>query len=92
MHRAARTRYSGRTLDPRREPLFEVKILYREPLHELWSESTSRPPFVARYGRIEANSHREAVRIAEMRFESTARESQVRWHRQVVEVRVRPQG
>jgi len=77
---------------PRREPLFEVKIMYREPLFELWSGREPGSPFVARYCSIEAGSHREAVRIAETRFHRTARDSQVRWHREVVEVRVRPQA
>jgi len=72
--------------------LFEVRILYREPLFDLWSGRKPGSPFVARYRGIEAGSHREAVRIAETRFESTARESQVRWHREVIEVLVRPQG
>ena len=72
--------------------MFEVKILYREPLHELWSGRPTGAPFVARYRGIEADSHREAVRIAEKRFKTTALESQVRWPRVVLEVRVRPQG
>lgn len=72
--------------------MFEVKILYREPLHELWSGGVPETPFVARYRSIEADGHREAARIAETRFETIARDSQVRWPRVVLEVRVRPQG
>lgn len=72
--------------------MFEVKILYREPMHEVWSGGAPRAPFVARYPGIEAASHREAVRIAETRFEAIAADSQVRWPRVVLEVRVRPQG
>ena len=72
--------------------MFDVKILYREPLNELWSERVPEAPFVARYRSIEADSHREAARIAETRFETVALESQVRWPRVVLEVRVRPQG
>ena len=81
----------GKDAEPTEAPLFEVKILYREPLHELWSGRAPGVPFVARYCGIEANSHREAVRIAERRFETTALESQVRWPRVVLEVLVRPQ-
>jgi len=78
--------------EPTEVTLFDVKILYREPLHELWSGGAPGAPFVARYRSIEADSHREAARIAETRFETTARHSQVRWPRLVLEVRVRPQG
>ncbi len=77
---------------PTEATLFEVKILYREPLHELWSGGVPDAPFVARYRSIEADSHREAACIAESRFEAIARDSQVRWTRVVLEVRVRPQG
>ncbi len=69
-----------------------MKILYREPLHELWSGGVPEAPFVARYRSIEADSHREAARIAQTRFETLAGDSQVRWPRVVLEVRVRPQG
>ena len=78
--------------EPTEATLFEVKIFYREPLHELWSGGVPEAPFVARYRSIEADSHPEAVRIAETRFEAIARESRVRWARVVLEVRVRPQG
>ena len=47
---------------------------------------------MARYRSIEAESHREAACIAETRFETIARDSQVRWPRVVLEVRVRPQA
>jgi len=82
----------GKHAEPTEATLFEVKILYREPLHELWSGGVPDVPFVARYRSIEAVSHREAAAIAETRFEAIARESQVRWPRVVLEVRVRPQG
>ncbi len=82
----------GKHAEPTEATLFEVKILYREPLHELWSEAVPEAPFVARYRSIEADSHREAARIAEARFETIARDSQVRWPRLVLEVRVRSQG
>jgi hypothetical protein len=72
--------------------VFDVKILYREPRHERWSGGGPREPFVALYRGITASSHREAVRIAENRFEETARASRVAWPREVVEVRVRPQA
>ena len=70
--------------------LFEVQILYREPLHELWSGNEGRSPFVARYRRIQAHDDLEAARIAQDRFDDLARESQVKWRRQVVEIRVQP--
>ena len=66
--------------------MFDVKIHYREPLHELWSGAGERDPFVARYRRIEALDSDEAQRIAECRFRDTARVSQVRWQREVVDV------
>jgi hypothetical protein len=69
---------------------FEVQILYREPLHEVWAGQGSRPPFVARYRRIEADDDREAIRIARDRFDDLARASNVHWNREVVEVRVQP--
>ena len=75
----------------RRPFLFEVQILYREPTYDLWSGGDAREPFVAFYRGIQAPSHHEAVRIAQSRFRETARESQVRWQREVVEVRVRPE-
>ena len=81
----------GEDAEPTEAPLFEVKILYREPLHEMWSGRVPETPFVARYCGIEANSQREAVSIAERRFEATARKSQVRWERVVIKVSVRPQ-
>jgi hypothetical protein len=71
--------------------LFEVQILYREPTYEMWTESGVRLPFVARYPRIQAQTHLEAVRIAQTRFQDAARQSRVQWQRHVVEVRVRPQ-
>ena len=71
--------------------MFEVQILYREPTYELWTESGVRQPFVARYPGIQAQTHLEAVRIAQGRFQETARRSRVQWQRHVVEVRVRPQ-
>ncbi len=82
----------GKHAEPTEATLFDVKILYREPLHELWSGGVPEAPFVARYRSIEADSHREAACIAETRFETIARDSQVRWPRVVLEVRVRPQG
>jgi hypothetical protein len=82
----------GGHAEPMEATLFEVKILYREPLHELWSGGVPEAPFVARYRSIEADSHSEAARIAETRFEAIARESRARWPRVVLEVRVRPQG
>ena len=71
--------------------MFEVKILYRELLYERWSGNGRRPPYVAKYPHVRAETHQEAVRIAEGQFHRTAEESGVRWHREVVEVRVRPQ-
>ena len=72
------------------ESRFEVQILYREPLYEMWTDSGGRPPFVARYRGIEAADDREAARIARVRFDRLARESRVKWRREVVEVRVSP--
>jgi hypothetical protein len=69
---------------------FEVQILYREPLHEVWAGQGSRPPFVARYRRIQADDDREAIRIARHRFDDLAKASNVHWNREVVEVRVQP--
>jgi len=69
---------------------FEVQILYREPLHEIWAGKGTRPPFVARYRRIEAGDGREAIRIARHRFDDLAKASNVHWNREVVEVRVQP--
>jgi hypothetical protein len=70
--------------------VFEVQILYREPLYELWTGSGRRPPFVARYRGIRAGDQDEAARIARGRFDELAQESQVKWRREVVEVRVQP--
>lgn len=70
--------------------LFEVQILYREPLYEVWTGSGGRPPYVARYRRIEAQDDREAARIARHRFDDLAKSSNVHWRREVVEVRVQP--
>jgi hypothetical protein len=70
-------------------PLFEVKIFYREPAYQLWSESGPRPLFVARYPRIEASDDEAAAHIAQGRFREVARSSLVRWQREVVGVRVR---
>jgi hypothetical protein len=70
--------------------LFEVQILYREPLYETWTGTGARPPYVARYRRIEAPDDREAARIARRRFDELARNSNVTWRREVVEVRVQP--
>jgi len=69
---------------------FEVQILYREPLYEVWAGQGDRPPFVARYRRIEADDGGEAIRIARSRFDDLARASNVHWNREVVEVRVQP--
>ena len=69
--------------------VFDVKIHYREPLHELWAGGERRSPYVASYRQIEAGSCHEAARIAEGRFREIARESRARWPREVVEVVVR---
>jgi hypothetical protein len=69
---------------------FEVQILYREPLYELWTGSGERRPFVARYRGIQASTRNQAVRIARGRFEELASVSQVKWRREVVEIRVEP--
>lgn len=70
--------------------VFEVQILYREPLHEMWTGASGRPPFVARYRGIQASGREDAARIARDRFDELASESHVKWHREVVEVRVQP--
>ena len=69
---------------------FEVQILYREPTYEVWAGQGTRPPFVARYRRIEADDDREAIQIARHRFDDLAKASNVHWNREVVEVRVQP--
>ena len=69
---------------------FEVQILYREPLYELWTGSRERPPFVARYRGIQAENRTQAERIARGRFDELAGASQVKWRREVVEIRVEP--
>jgi len=72
------------------KPLFEVQILYREPVYELYSGTHERPPFMARYRGIRAPNSARAARIAQNRFEDLARHSQVKWAREVVEIRVQP--
>jgi len=72
------------------DQVYEVQILYREPLYELWTGSQERPPFVARYRGIQALDQIDAARIARGRFDELAGESQVKWHREVVEIRVEP--
>ena len=67
---------------------FAVEILYREPIYEIWSGSGERMPFVARYRGIEAPNRQQAARIASNRFFDLARESRVKWRREVVEIRV----
>ena len=74
-----------------RHALFDVEILYREPLYEVWADQGPRKPYVARYRGIQAGTLKEAARIAQGQFRQTARDSGVRWHREVVEVRVHPQ-
>jgi len=70
--------------------LYEVQILYREPLYEVWSESGERHPFVARYRGIMAGSRQEAEQIARSRFDFVIGESRVKWRREVLEVKVDP--
>ena len=72
------------------KPLFEVQILYREPVYELYNGTEARPPFMARYRGIRARSGIRAARIAQDRFDELARESRVKWRREVVEIRVQP--
>ena len=72
--------------------LYEVQILYREPLYEVWSGSGERHPFVARYRGIRAASRQEAEQIARSRFDFLTCESRVKWQREVLEVRVDPVG
>ncbi len=69
---------------------FEVQILYREPLYELWTGSRDRPPFVARYRGIQAENRKQAEHIARDRFDELAGASRVSWRREVVEIRVEP--
>ncbi len=70
--------------------LFEVQILYREPVYELYNGTEGRPPFIARYRGIQAPDGVRAARIAQDRFEDLARVSSVKWQREVVEIRVQP--
>ncbi len=68
--------------------MYEVQILYREPVYETWTGGKQRLPFVTRYEGIEASSQRQAMKIAEHRFQDLARISRVKWRREVVEIRV----
>jgi len=72
--------------------LYQVQIVYREPLYEVWSGSGERHPFVARYHGIQADSRQEAEQIARSRFDFVTGESRVRWQREVLEIKVDPVG
>ena len=89
--RSRRNQSPGRYRNvPLANQMYEVQILYREPLYETWTGTGARLPFVARYRGITAPSRDQAAKIAEERFFDLARDSRVKWRREVVEVRVEP--
>ena len=65
---------------------FRVRIVYREPVYELY-HGAKREPYEWTYT-IPANTYGEARRLAVDELRATALDSGVSWHKEILEVSV----